>query len=91
VQLKGVTPNYGMGAPDYGQIMFAAPTTNAKYYKAMMLPDYDYITKKDRTVVFNKSAWKTPLGPSKGYDGWNFGYQCFNAAVTFVNPYLLPA
>lgn len=71
--------------------MFAAPTANAKYYKAMMLPDYDYITEKDRTVLFNKKLHKNALGRNtKAYDGWNFGYQCFNAQVTFVNPYVLP-
>ena len=72
--------------------MFASPKENAKYYKALMLPDYDYITEKDRTILFNKKTWKATLGTSKSYDGWNFGYQCFNSNIlkTFVNPYLAP-
>lgn len=70
--------------------MFAAPKENAKYFKALMLPDYDYITEKDRTVLFNKKVWKNTLGPSKSYDGWNFGYQCFNGQGTYTNPYVVP-
>ena len=64
---------------------------NAKYMKAMMLPDYDYITDKDRSQVFDKKTWKTALGPTKSYDGWNFGYQCFNSIAEVQNPYTYPA
>jgi hypothetical protein len=85
VLLKGETPNYTDGV-DYGQTMWAG-TALAPFYKAMLLPDYDYITDKDRTIVFDKKANEAALGPSKDYDGWNFGYQCFNGLSTISDPY----
>jgi hypothetical protein len=86
VQLKGVTPAYGPGALDYGQTMWAG-AQKAKFMSAMLLPDYDYITDTDRSQLFDKKLWKASLGEKKTYDGWNFGYQCFNSLAMVTVPY----
>jgi len=73
-------------ALDYGQTMWAGKE-KAKFMSAMMLPDYDYITDTDRSVLFDKKVHKVALGDKKDYDGWNFGYQCFNSMTLVSMPY----
>lgn len=72
---------------DFGQIMWAGKN-KANFMSAMLVPDYDYIIKKDRKIVTDlMKKYKKNLGPSKDFDGWNWGYQCMPAQTIITNPY----
>ena len=59
---------------DFGQTMWAGKY-KANYMSAMMIPDYEYIIKKNRNIVVDlKKKYKSTLGSSKDFDGWNFGF-----------------
>lgn len=62
-------------------------TAKSKFMKAMLVPDYNYILGTDKTIKFNKKTHKLALGSKKDYDGWNFGFQCFESISEINNPY----